>query len=168
MAENLIGQEDWERRGANEARIRTLETTLALVQTGVWTGYTPPLTATVTNPTIGSSGQIQTGAYVRIGRTIIGWARLKFGTVGPAAGSGVYMVGLPVAASSSAVNNASVGAGHLFDNSAAARQIQNSFCNTATTVLFIVEGFEIASDSVPWVWAAGDEIIVNFAYEAAS
>lgn len=138
------------------------------ISLGAWTGYTPALTAATLNPTIGTGSQVQTGAYSRTGRTIVGWARIKFGTVGAAAGVGIYSLALPVAAATSAVNNAGVGAGHMFDSSAAARQVINAFCNTSTTMLFIVEGFEVAQDNQPWTWAAGDEIVVSFTYEAAA
>ena len=63
--------------------------------TGAWASYTPVLTGSTTNPTMGSGG-IQQGRYVVNGKTCIGWFTWQFGS-GGAAGSGTYEVSLPVA-----------------------------------------------------------------------
>lgn len=60
-----------------------------------WIAYTPVLSASITNPTLGSGGSI-TGAYRRIGKTVHWRVTIDSGTT-PAAGSGNYEVTLPFA-----------------------------------------------------------------------
>jgi hypothetical protein len=81
-----------------------------------WTAYTPVLTATTTNPTLGT-GSSQLGRYVAAGKWITYQYRITFGTSGTAAGSGTYLISLPVAPATP-VSNAYVGTGFCFDSSA--------------------------------------------------
>lgn len=62
---------------------------------GAGTSWTPALTATSVNPTLGS-GSVQTGSYFRLGRLIVALGRIKFGASGTAAGSGTYEISMPV------------------------------------------------------------------------
>lgn len=62
---------------------------------GNWTSYTPVLTATVTNPTLGT-GSVVSAAYARVKNLIIYRYFIQFGTSGVNAGSGEYKVSLPV------------------------------------------------------------------------
>lgn len=57
--------------------------------------YAPSWTASVTNPTIGN-GTI-TGKFVQVGKLVIAWVRVLFGST-TAAGSGSYFLSLPVTA----------------------------------------------------------------------
>jgi len=59
--------------------------------------YVPTLTASVTSPTLGT-GSVQEGFFIRTGNKIDCWGRIGFGTSGVDAGSGTYIVSLPVAA----------------------------------------------------------------------
>lgn len=61
-----------------------------------WTAYTPVLTASTTNPTLGSGGTL-TGAYHQLGKSIFWTVDLLFGTA-PSAGSGNYWITLPIPA----------------------------------------------------------------------
>src|SRR5688572_17632849 len=62
------------------------------------TSYTPALTASTTNPTLGT-GSGQQGRYYRDPITGLVWgqARIAFGTSGTNAGSGTYRISLPTA-----------------------------------------------------------------------
>ncbi len=62
---------------------------------GVWQAYTPTLTATTTNPTLGTGSSVY-GEYVRVGNAVLCRGTIKFGTAAAAAGSGNYAVSLPV------------------------------------------------------------------------
>ncbi len=64
---------------------------------GEWTSYTPVLTATTTNPTLGT-GSSSVGSYARIQDLIFYRFVITFGTSGVNAGVGTYRISLPVAA----------------------------------------------------------------------
>lgn len=62
---------------------------------GGWTAFTPVLTASTSNPTLGS-GSVQVGHYAKIGKLIVAHWGVRFGTSGQAKGSGTYWVsGMP-------------------------------------------------------------------------
>ena len=62
---------------------------------GSATSWTPTLTGSVTNPTLGT-GSAQNGGYWRMGRLIVAYGRVLFGTSGAAAGSGNLQLSVPV------------------------------------------------------------------------
>ena len=133
---------------------------------GAWTAYTPSLTASTTNPNIGSTGNIG-GRYIQIGKTVIGQAKVVFGGTGVSAGSGVYYISLPVTAL-----NAGQVEGQFFaqDESAAARQIGSAWSDTTTKLAFFYDGasgYPAVAASAPWTWAANDILACKFVYEAA-
>lgn len=61
-----------------------------------WTAYTPTMTATTTNPNIGSTGAAN-GRYIKVGRMVMFTISITSGGSGIAAGSGTYRVSLPIA-----------------------------------------------------------------------
>ena len=82
-----------------------------------WANWTPALTATTTNPTLGT-GSVATGRYFQLGKLVVANFKIQFGTSGTSAGSGAYRVSLPVACSTTTQNNDFVvGYGHLHDAS---------------------------------------------------
>ena len=89
--------------GDAKARLTTLE------GLGMWTAYTPTLTAT-TNPNIGTTGT-RTGAYTRIGKTVHWRAYITVGGTGIAVGTGSYRLSMPVAP---AANQRSAGSGWIY------------------------------------------------------
>ncbi len=75
--------------------------------------YTPALTATTTNPTLGT-GSVATGRYFQFGKFVIANFAIKFGTSGTNAGSGAYRVSLPTPCTALANTNSFViGYGHI-------------------------------------------------------
>jgi hypothetical protein len=65
---------------------------------GAWTSWTPAITATTTNPSLGSGGFLNaSGAYIQIGKTVMGWALIIAGNTSVTAGSGTYQLSFPVA-----------------------------------------------------------------------
>lgn len=139
---------------------------------GAWTSYTPTLTATITPPTLGTAA-VQTGRYMKVGRTILGRVFIRFGTAGVAAGSGNYIVSLPVAARSAAGSTDTIqtlGAGAIFDDSAVAYFLIEAHAPTAggTITNLAVETATLVTDGSPFTWAANDFISFNMMYEAAA
>lgn len=80
-------------------------------QFGAWTSYTPVLTASNSNPTLGTGSSAQ-GAYIQVDKFVVAQFRIAFGTSGTAAGNGIYYVSLPVAPIASWANRV-IGNGEL-------------------------------------------------------
>lgn len=138
------------------------------VSQGARDTYTPVLTASTTNPTLGS-GAIQTGAWSASGCEIKGRAGFYFGSSGAAAGSGVYRISLPTPAKTFGVNVV-IGAGWVYDNSA------NQFftitaslfdANTAQLNYSGVAGSGSVGAAIPMAFANLDQIHFEFGYEKA-
>lgn len=132
----------------------------------VWETYTPALTASTTNPNLGTTGSA-VGRYARINKIVIGQATFTFNGTGIAAGSGFYFCSVPITAQNS---GAAVGVSNAIDVSTFA-SIQNSLVlDTTTRVLGIGTGGASLAGSIQnstYVWAAGDLIRFTFCYEAA-
>lgn len=97
------------------AAINDLATALnSLLPLGLgFAAYTPALTATTTNPTLGTAS-VQSGRYFQIGKFVIANFAIKFGTAGAVAGSGAYRISLPVPCTTTAnTNSYVVGYGHV-------------------------------------------------------
>ncbi len=130
----------------------------------VWETWTPALTASVTNPTLGTGSTAQ-GRYGRVNKTVFGQLTIAFGTSGVNRGNGFYFVSLPVAAQS---GSTVVGQGYAFDNSTSlVRHIVALTDNTTRVGLWIDNStnFALASGN-PWLWDASDVIRFQFEYEA--
>lgn len=92
--------------------VETYNSALALWFGGAWTAYAATLTASVTNPNLGTTGFIA-AAYTKTGRTI-NWRFLaQTGGTGIAVGSGTYSVLLPVAPAASG-GDTIVGSGWVY------------------------------------------------------
>ncbi len=156
--------------------VEAIETQLV----GAYDAYTPTLTASTTNPTLGT-GSSATGYYKRLGHRVEGYASIQFGSAGVAAGSGYYGLLLPVAP----VNRTqAIGIGYLVDNSdnvrflVASAAVSTPLWAASTKKAIIVvsnaagSGFATGANPVgaaaPWTWAENDQLLVNFSYEAAS
>lgn len=145
----------------------------AELASSVWQDYTPILTATVTNPTLGT-GAVSTARYCRVGKQITYQGLIKFGT-GLNPGSGGYRVSIPVPVRASPFHVMGQG----WANNAAQTLV-------ATMVTLLYQGLAPMSfnwvplDTVgsagswggmnhgtPFAWAAGDEIHWGIVYEAA-
>lgn len=128
-----------------------------------YSAYTPTLTATTTNPTLGS-GATQTGRYFQSGDWVHVEGLIRFGSSGTNAGSGVYLVSLPVAADTS-ITVKLVGHGTIRDDSSAAHHTVAYQLSTSTSAL--IRYTATVNNSSPWGWAANDWIWFTFDYEAA-
>ena len=137
---------------------------------GAWTAYTPTLTASVTNPTLGTLGTA-TGHYAQIGKTVIARWRIYVGHTTQGAGSGLYYVALPVAASTGQVGRP-VGNGFGYDASANAYSFFTAYCQNANrlSMLYNTTLNGATSDvgaATPWSWGYTDALEAAIQYEAA-
>lgn len=133
----------------------------------VWETWTPVLTASVTNPTLGT-GSAAVGRYGRVNKTVFGQLAINFGTAGVNQGSGFYFVTVPITAQASGTT---IGHGYVFDASASlVRHVVALMDNTTRMGLWIDNSTNFAiSATNPFAggFAASDQIRVVFEYEAA-
>lgn len=77
-----------------------------------WSTYTPALTGSSVNPTLGS-GSVQEGHYKLWGKICVVRVGIQFGTSGTAAGTGNYIISLPADPITSAMSRTYLGSGIL-------------------------------------------------------
>lgn len=132
----------------------------------VWETWTPALTASVTNPNLGSTGVVS-GRYARVNKIVIGQASFTFNGAGIAAGAGFYLFSLPITAQSTIGGGGTITA---TDVSTFATTVNVISMDTTTRVIGYGTGGAGLAGSLQagtYPWAAGDFIRVNFFYEAA-
>jgi hypothetical protein len=134
---------------------------------GTWASWTPSLTASVTNPTLGT-GSVTSGRYVQNGKVVTAVAYFAFGTSGVSAGSGGYRCSLPVNAVSYTAAFAA-GSGAFIDVSAANGYILIPQMETTTYFTFRVNGggYGDWNASNPVAPSNSDQIHLMFQYEVA-
>jgi hypothetical protein len=127
--------------------------------------YTPTLTATTTNPTLGSgSGTI--GRYtLRNGIWCDVRFTIKFGSSGAAAGSGQYLISLPfTSASDFTIAAPDCGAGYLKDDSAPATAQGMTFVSPGFATASFLANNVVVTNSAPWTWANLDSLAGSITY----
>lgn len=132
----------------------------------VWETYTPTLTASTTNPNLGSTGSAA-GRYARVNKLVFGNAQFVFNGAGINAGFGFYFCSLPITA-----QGAGVVAGSAIAIDVSTFASSTNICQTDTVNRLIGYGTGGAGLVATigyntFVWAAGDLIRFNFCYEAA-
>lgn len=129
--------------------------------TPAWQAYTPSLG----NATLGTGGALS-GRYVQIGKTVVFYARVKFGT-GLAINSSLSL-SLPV-------QRVNLGGGDqqahaIFLDSGTSTYMAFGYMNALNVVLYGVGAngaVTAVGPTAPFTWAANDEVWVNGTYEAA-
>lgn len=141
-----------------------------LATTGTWT---PELTATTTNPTLGT-GAVQDGLWHRNGQLVVARALVQFGTSGADAGSGEYRISLPFDVDTSVhtvgavILDAIPGNGALrgAGSSATWRTGLNITLADASTVRMLIDETGLVSSGTPWVWTNELAIMIDVSYLA--
>ena len=131
---------------------------------GAWTDYTPSLTGSVSNPTLGSS--TLTGRYALIGDNAVA-IHINFQvTTGGAwnAGSGNWVFSIP-AGMTSVAGFYQLCNLHVLDNGTAhysgVAKISGGQSAFAESIVSDASGSRILSNSVPVTWATGDQVNIN-------
>jgi len=133
---------------------------------GSWTSYTPTLTATTTNPNLGSTGTA-TGHYTQIGKLVVANFKVTFSGTGIDGGSGTYRIAAPVTAATF-MNDAGllIGTGRINNGSGFICAFR--FASTAVIeILYQTTGLGVVSNSLPASWDANEYIRGQITYEAA-
>ena len=142
---------------------------------GTWTSWTPALTASIVNPTLGTAS-VQEGRYTQIGKTIIAKGTVKFGTSGTNAGSGTYYISLPVTADMSFTFDTTIPTGYMraVNNNLGENAVGAPELETSTTFQLVFNQYNTVSSDLasmnhaaPFSWAASDSIHFYLVYEAA-
>jgi hypothetical protein len=133
---------------------------------GALTAYTPSLIGSTTNPTLGT-GSVRSGSYYQLGKLVVANAHIKFGSSGVAAGSGFYLISLPVAPKSIGSGLRQVGSLWAYDDSGNDYEDGAVIVDGSNTRVQMMIAGTWASNSSPWTWAANDLIGMSISYEAA-
>jgi hypothetical protein len=134
---------------------------------GTWTSYTPTLTASVTNPTLGTGGSTY-GLYTQINDLVVGTAYVAFGSSGASGGSGTLRVSAPVEIDTSDVSIIT-GFTMLYDASGTYFRTAAATWSTSTTFSFYTgnDSPSLVTSGTPFGWTSFDQIRVHFRYKAA-
>jgi hypothetical protein len=137
-----------------------------------WTTYTPVLTGSTTNPTIGT-GSI-TGRYMIVGATVFGEIRIIAGTSGFTRGLGVYKISLPLAGVIE--NYQPVGQVVMRDEGPGVTYFGTAIFNSGlnsvielyihSQVAQFDEGVAV-TESTPFLFSSNDKILIQFTYESS-
>lgn len=131
-----------------------------------FTDYTPALTASTSDPTLGTGGTIA-GRYTQIGKNVTVHVGIAFGTAGTAAGSGTFYVSLPVNMRTPMNDGAIVGYGWIYDKNVTRSYMILATYESATTVrLRNYDATNFVTNSSPITWSAEDAIQLSLNYEA--
>jgi hypothetical protein len=128
-----------------------------------WVSYTPVLTATTTNPTIGSS--VFNAAYCKIGKTVHVRLNLTIGA-GFVVGSGAYLFSLPVAPSGTAL----YAVPGIYTDSSTSNIYRVTGTTSGSTInrsYYGDGGSVFLSSAAPVIPALNDSYRYNFSYEVA-
>lgn len=129
--------------------------------------HTPSLTATTTNPIPGSGSKL-TGHYTYLpGPSIAFSFFIKFGTSGVTAGSGQYLISLPVSAANAHTGDQpAMGSANLRDDSAGSVQMGATYIPGSNLAVcsIIYAGGGVVGSSTPWTWAANDYLAGTIVY----
>ncbi len=132
------------------------------VTNGPWQTYTPTLTASGTNPTLGTGSSVW-GRWRYLGGQVVGSFVIQFGTSSVAAGSGNFTIGLPVTRAAAIDSNAPIGTVFLLDASAG-----SEFVRDLRTTGAMGRSSALVTATSPVPWAASDQLLGNFSYEPAA
>jgi hypothetical protein len=134
---------------------------------GAWQSYTPVLTASTTNPTLGTGGVIL-GRYCKIGGTVFFRVKILFGST-MTGGSGTYRVTHPSPVpDENAWTVPIIGQVTIFDSSPATFRIGTIQFGGAGTGYFVMQvdsATTNVSNSSPITFAASDQILIVGMYE---
>lgn len=153
MVANLAGQEPWELRGANDARLAALET-----RTAGPADWTPVITQD-NEP----DQTVQWAHYARVGPLVIAHFAVSFQQAGTGSNN-IVLSGLPA----TAANTLAVSGSFWYFDAGSTVRAGTIRGNTTTTALFVYDGFGNSMGNGDFAIASGDSIRGVVIMEAAS
>jgi len=138
--------------------------TLAQMLTGT---YTATLTASTTNPTLGTGGAAEGRYALFAGKWCAIRGTVKFGTSGTSAGSGQYFIALPFTSNSSISNGVST-CGSGIVRSAGSLSVVGYYCTpSATSMAGVTVGGSNITSGTPGAWTTNDYLSFSMVFETA-
>jgi hypothetical protein len=145
---------------------------------GIFGVYTPTLTATTTNPTLGTSSSTS-GKWCRIGDFVFATGDIRFGTAGTAAGSGTYQISLPFRSATPQKATTDSVEGHWratttlagstsFNTNDLLIQTGVSVMTAKYSLTYPTGTDTFVTHNTPFAWAANHRISFTVIYEAAA
>jgi hypothetical protein len=128
-----------------------------------WNAFTPVFRSNGSNPSLGTGGTIVGRYRQQSDKSVQGTVNIVFGT-SPSAGTGTYLIDFPVAPSL-ALTYAVVGSYYAYHNPTFSTGA--AIFGSSTQLQLLSAANALVGAASPWVWAAGDVLVVRFAYEAA-
>lgn len=125
---------------------------------GVWTSYTPVITAT-SNPALGNA--TVNSKYTQIGKTVIWRCRITWGSTSTY-GSGIWTFVPPVAAAGYGPSPV-----RMYDQSGNSHVMGNLYDGGAGPVISLNVSPNLVQPTVPFTWAVNDVLEFTMTYEAA-
>lgn len=136
--------------------------------------YTPALTASTTNPTLGTGSSVSGRYTLRNGNWCDVRGLIKFGTSGTGAGSGSFSISLPFSTNANITGgNLPLGSCYVLDSNVPAAYNGMPFAAaSASTMLVLMGGTPTTgpaqmSNTIPMAWSTSDTIGFNITYEIA-
>lgn len=132
-----------------------------------WTAFTPTWTGSATNPALGNG--TLAGKYTRFGKTLFGRITLITGST-TTYGTGVWRFSPPVTPHTDYTTNALLGVtgnAALFDTSVPTRAFRRVITADPTYLDMRDDANTSVTNLVPWTWAVGDALHLEFQYETA-
>jgi hypothetical protein len=135
-----------------------------------WQSFTPTLTATAGNPSIGNGSA--SSRYSQHGKVVSYFGNIVYGNSGQSAGNGIHLINLPVTAALAVANGANWGTVQAYDTSGG--QIRLGAARWYDGTRFSMTG----QDRTNWdnfgpgwplgtAWPANTQLLWNLTYEAA-
>lgn len=128
---------------------------------GAWTAFTPSWTAATTNPTLGNG--TMSCAYSVMGKTAFARFKIVWGST-TNSGSGLYGLSLPAAVTP--VDTEAI-TGFISNSAGTVRHTITGFLTPGSGVFRIAlgNGSSGVSNSSPFAWATGDQMVLTGCYE---
>jgi hypothetical protein len=154
--------ERWANGSIDGSNIVSGSVPLTDLASDAWSSFTPTWTSTGTNPAL-NNGTL-TGRTQSVGKTCFGHIDLAIGST-TTFGTGNYLFGLPRTSQGVQWNTV----GSAFDSSAGSLYALIARFNTTTTCTCwtMAAPAVLISATVPFTWATGDTLYIDFFYEAA-
>jgi hypothetical protein len=127
--------------------------------------YTSTLTATTTNPTLGTGGIAEGRWTLKNGKWCTVRGTIKFGSAGTNAGSGQYLIALPFTSSASISNGVSNCGQGVVRAAGSLSQIIFYCTTSATSMAGITPSGSNLTSGTPGAWTLNDYISFSFTYE---
>ena len=145
-----------------------------LISSGTWQSWTPTISSYGAGTDWALGNATVAGGFLRVGKGVIGWQEITFGSTSTF-GTKFLAARTPTTQKNYGISNTPIGVPSVFDVSIGTRYagVALAVSNTTQTSLFVTAAsgtyatWAGITSTVPFTWAAGDQIHTHFYYEEA-